>query len=136
MPADRVLVDTSVWIAHFNQPRHPLNPTLRSLQELGRACTTGMVLAELLQGARTQREVRIVDALTVTTTTLKDSLEAWKQAGRLSAQLRRKGLTISLLDCLLATTAVEHRVSVLSFDRHFRLIAKHFPLELEPAVPL
>jgi len=127
------LIDTSVWIEQATNPQHPLRPVVSNLLARRMACTTGPVLAELYQGTRSDQDLQAISSLLKTTQILQSSLETWIQAGSLAARLRKKGLTIALIDCLVAATAVEHHVALLTYDRHFRLIAKHFPLELEAA---
>jgi hypothetical protein len=129
LAADRVLIDTTVWIEHFRSRSYPLAPLLVSLREQGRACTCGVIIAELLQGSRSDRDSALAMSLAETTTVLADSMAAWERAGRLAALLRRKGQTIALLDCYLAALAVDHGAAMLSLDRHFKVIARHFPLE-------
>jgi len=129
LTAERVLIDTTVWIEHFRDRSYPLAPLLVSLREQGRACTCGTVVAELLQGSRSDRDTALALSLTETSTVLADSIAAWERAGRLAALLRRKGETIALLDCYLAALAVAHGAAILSLDRHFKTIARHFPLE-------
>jgi len=133
LPADRVLVDTSVWIEHFTLARHPSSAKLTALHEGGVLVTTGLVLAELLQGSQSAVDRAIHDGILATVPVAAETTESWLQAGRLWALLRRKGRPIPLMDCLLAAIAVEHRAALLSYDGHFREIAKHFPLEIEPS---
>jgi len=130
LPADRVLVDTSVWIEYLRKPSYPSGITLRHWLELGQACSTGLILGELLQGSKGSRDEEAVELLIAATQSLNPNLETWRQAGRLSARLRKKGITIPLFDCLLAALAVENKVSLFSLDGHFGVITAHFPLEL------
>lgn len=130
MPGSLVLVDTSVWIEHFRVRQHFLSPLLVSLREQGRACICGLVLAELLQGSRSKKDTELAKSLTETARMLPDAETTWRAAGELGAALRRKGLTIGLIDCYLAALAVEHHAEILTLDGHFKEIARNFPLEL------
>ena len=132
MPAKPVLIDTTVWIEHFRKSGHPLSPLLVSLREQGRACTCGVVIAELLQGARSEKDSDLAVSLAETTTVLSDNLAGWERAGRIASLLRHKGPTIPLVDCYLAALALNHDASILSLDGHFKTIARYFPLELCP----
>ena len=101
-----------------------------SLREQGRACTCGIVIAELLQGSRSEKDSDLALSLSETTKVLEDSLGAWEEAGRLAALMRRKGQALSLVDCYLAALAVENGAAILSLDKHFTIISRQFPLEL------
>ena len=130
MAADRVLVDTSVWIEYLRKPHYSLGPTLRHWLELGRACSAGPIFGELIQGSKSPNDEVAVEILFASTVVLNPTVETWRQAGRLSARLRKKGVTIHLFDCLLAALAVENGVSIASEDKHFKMISKNYPLEL------
>ena len=41
---------------------------------------------------------------------------------------RAKGLAISTIDAQIAAAAINHRCALLTVDRDFRGIARHFPL--------
>jgi predicted nucleic acid-binding protein len=89
-----------------------------------------LILGELTQGARGENDLLAIEALFAATKPLNPTVRTWRQAGILSAKLRKKGITIHLFDCLLAVLAVENAAALISYDRHFKLIATHYPLEL------
>ena len=41
---------------------------------------------------------------------------------------RSKGLAISSIDAQIAAAAINHRCTLLTLDRDFRGVARHFPL--------
>ena len=51
-----VIADTSVWIPFFNRPGSPEKATLDILIDADEIALVGVVLAELLQGCRTESE--------------------------------------------------------------------------------
>lgn len=124
-----VLVDTSAWIAYFRK-QEPLHSTVAALLETDRICCVGLVLAELLQGAKgkaeqaTLRDFPSVFPFIIETTLL------WVAAGDLSASLRRKGQTVGLADCFIAVAAKEYGATILTCDRHFDLLSDILGLEL------
>jgi len=130
-PPRRTLVDTSVWIEYLRNPALPGGDRLQSRLKKGALVTSGVVVAELLSGARSDRDRKLVEILLDAMDSLDCGRGAWAEAGRLSALLGDHGLKVPLTDCLLAVLAVENRVSLFSLDRHFGLIARHYPLELE-----
>jgi len=130
LAADRFLIDTSVWIEYLNDPRYQHGEALKHLMETGRAFIAGLVLAELIQGARAKQDLEAIEIIAAATVVLDSPLKVWKETGSLSRRLRQKGLTLPLQDCLLAVLAVENGLKLLSHDRHFQLIEKSYPLEL------
>jgi len=52
-----VLVDTSVWIQYFNKLNSKPGKSVEGLLREGRVVGTGIVLTELLQGAKIEEEL-------------------------------------------------------------------------------
>ena len=132
MTADcgRVLIDTSVLIEYLNDARSPVGPTLKGLLDRGQACIGGPILAELLQGARSSEDMKAIEILSGSATILDTPDEAWREAGIISRKLRKKGTVVPLLDCLIAAMAVRHEARLWSHDRHFKMIAGAYPLDM------
>jgi len=53
----------------------------------------------------------------------------WHKAAEMVFDLRRKGITSSSIDILIATLAIEYRCSLLHKDSHFELIAQNSSLK-------
>lgn len=134
MKDNRILVDTSAWIWFMKiKAPQPLVQFLNDALDANLVATNGLIIAELLQGARTDKEYG----------DLKESLSAlhylpfiphtFEQAGRIGFQLRRKGLSIPTTDLLIAQTAIENRCVLLHSDKHFETIAQFFPLQTTQA---
>jgi predicted nucleic acid-binding protein len=128
-----VLVDTSVWVELLRRSAHPMRPHLDSLVNTDRARLCGVIIAELLQGAVGPKEISAVEELANAVPLLESNDQTWIASGRLSHRLRQQGTTVGLVDCYIAALAQDHRCLLLSLDKHFPIIAKHFPLELDPA---
>jgi predicted nucleic acid-binding protein len=129
------LVDSSVLIDFFSK-RPPTDQTaalkrlLRSREEI---CVCGIILTEILQGIRSDREFRIVRDLLSDFTSLPIADATFRAAAELYRALRKKGVTIRKTnDCIIAAVAIEHRVPLLHSDRDFELIAAHSPLKVFP----
>ncbi len=117
-----VLVDTSVWMAFLNRPASPEKRVVDRLIDTDEAAIAGVVLAELLQGCRSQAESSLLRELLLALPYLAITQTTWIQAGELSAALRKKGLTLPVSDLVLAAAAIEHSCLVYSLDRHFQQI--------------
>ena len=118
----RVLIDTSIWIEFFNRDSSQPGDLLQQLLLEGRAATTGIILTELLQGAKLEKEFEAILSIVSAVPVLEATLETWVQAGRISFGLRRKGVTIPTTDLVIATIAIQNECQVFSLDPHFNKI--------------
>jgi predicted nucleic acid-binding protein len=119
MTRDGVIVDTSVLI-DFLKDKAPIAEAVAALITSKRIRTTGIIMAELLQGARTAQEEAYAVELLDGMPSVEVTSALWLKAGRLSCSLRRKGLTLPLSDIAIAALAIEHNLSVFTLDRHFK----------------
>jgi predicted nucleic acid-binding protein len=129
----RVLIDTSVWIAYFHA-RAPAG-VLEKVDELlsdGNFLFPKIVLAELIQGAHSEKNLDVLREFVEAFTIIGESADTWLEAGRLSFTLKKKGKTINLSDCYIAILAKEHKCSILTLDKHFKEIQKEAGLEILP----
>ena len=118
----KVLVDTSAWIDYFRgiEPCHSLVMALVNTQ---RICCVGVVLAELIQGAKSDKEVNVLRDFVHLFDFPEEGPWHWERAGVLSNKLRRQGRTVPLSDCYLAISAHANNVDILSKDNHLHEIA-------------
>ena len=119
----RVLIDTSVWIEFFRRHEPHYGIVSRLIDE-EQVCCTGIILAELMQGARSEKELAVLEDFPQVFTFIPETPQLWADAGRLSFQLRRKGLTIGLSDCFIAVAAASARAQVATLDSHFGVLCK------------
>ncbi len=118
---DKILVDTSVWIEFFKK-KEPWHSAVSGLIDDKRICCVGLVLAELLQGAKSEKELGVLRDFRHVFEFLDESVDLWQAVGELSHALVRKGKTIGLSDCYLAVAAKAHKAMILTLDRHFEVI--------------
>ncbi len=121
MIKDGVIVDTSVLI-DFLKNTEPNAKAVESLITAKRVFTTGIIMAELLQGIKSAKEQGYVTELLDGIPAVEVNSATWINAGRLACSLRRKGLTLPLTDIAIATVAIEHNLSVFTLDKHFEQI--------------
>jgi predicted nucleic acid-binding protein len=125
-----ILVDSSVWIDYFLGNDTPQVEILdRSLGV--RAVGVGdLVLAEVLQGFRNDKDYRIaksiMDELTVVEMLGKEL--AIKSADNFR-KLRKMGITIrKTADVIIATYCIEHKMPLLFSDKDFKPFVQHLHL--------
>ncbi|HEX7181275.1 MAG TPA: PIN domain-containing protein [Thermoanaerobaculia bacterium] len=130
-----LLVDTSVWIEVF---RKPSRLELTSVADLDEIVTCLPVIQEVLQGFLDERAFRLAReamfAFPIVESPLKS--EVFEEAAQLYRSARRAGVTIrSGVDCLIATCAIRHGLSVLHHDRDFSFLAQVSPLKQRKISP-
>lgn len=128
MKPDWVLVDTCAWIDFFRNASGALGGQLALLIEADRAAITGAVVAELLQGIKTEKERQSLEFVIASVAYLNTEERDWREAGLTMRQLRQQGIALPLTDALIATVAQRHQVNLLTIDKHFQ----HLPASLYP----
>lgn len=117
-----VIADTSVWIPFFNQSDSAEKRALDALIDADDVAIVGVVLAELLQGCRTQRDRdEVADAL-FALPYLEMTRETWVLAGETSSFLLRRGVTLPMSDLMVAALSLERQCPLYSLDAHFKKI--------------
>lgn len=130
MSAERVLVDTSVWVDYLRGDTPHIAEKLDGLIAAAEICVPKIVLAELLQGAKSGRDAAAVEEFPEAFTIIDQGPDTWVKAGNLSRRLRARGQTTHLVDCYIAVIADENGCAVLTLDEHFGEIQKVLPLRL------
>jgi predicted nucleic acid-binding protein len=125
----KVLIDTSVWIDFFRKSE-PAHSAVLILLDSDQVYCTGLILGELMQGAKGERELSVIKDFLHVFHFLPDSSRLWEKAGSLSFSLRRKGMTVGLADCFIAVSAVEAGVQLLTLDSHFDAIQSVVKLDI------
>ncbi|MCI0469250.1 MAG: PIN domain-containing protein [Nitrospirae bacterium] len=121
MIEDGVIADTSVLI-DFLKNTEPTAAMVETLIIEKRLFTTGIIVAELLQGVRSANEEAYVSELIGGIPIIELDSAIWLKAGKLSCSLRRKGVTLPLTDVAIATLCIEFNLSLFSLDNHFERI--------------
>lgn len=127
---DRILIDTSIWIAYFKASNPAIVELVENIMTVAEICVPRVVLAELTQGARTEQEVFAIGEFVGAFTILDQKDETWDKTGKLSFQMKRKGISISLVDCYIAVIANENQCKLLTLDKHFKEIKRFIKIEL------
>jgi predicted nucleic acid-binding protein len=123
-----ILVDTSVMIDYLkgmdNAKTRLLDKAIEFDIPFGISVYT---YQEVLQGARDENEFQLLKQYLSSQKVymLPNMIKSYEQAARLFFDLRRKGRTIrSIIDVLIAQTAIHYRMFLLHNDRDFDNIAE------------
>lgn len=117
-----ILVDTGVWIDFFEGKGTPQRHELRRIIENDEdVCLTGIVVTEILQGIRDERQNReIRDYLLEFPMMSPKGISSYIQAAEIYRKCARKGKTVrKTIDCLIAAIAIEHGLLLFHNDRDF-----------------
>ena len=133
MKADLFLVDTSVWLEVLPPGRGDarLRDRVSTLLSEDLAATTGMVLLELLGGARSETEYHRLKNMLSALHSINVGSSTWERASLLAFEARRHGLTLPFTDLLIATIAMEAEAVLVHRDRHFDALVSRSPLKVE-----
>jgi len=123
------IVDTSVWIDFLEGGSHWTKERLKQkIEDRESLLYTDLILLEIIQGV-SEREGREAIEQQFSSLVLAPQRRATTMlAAEIYQALQRKGLKIrSIIDCLIAATAIETGASILHKDRDFEFISKHYP---------
>ena len=126
-----ILVDSSAWIEFQRATGSSADRRLTSAIESNEPLATmGLILLEILAGARDEQQARDLRRLLdrCQLLPLEDPFD-FESAATLYRSCRREGITIRRLpDCLIAAVAMRTETALLHQDADFDAIARHAPL--------
>lgn len=126
-----IVVDSSVWIDFFNGVSTPEVDRLDALLGVTPLAIGDLILVEVMQGFRNERDVATARQLfrSLALLTMLGSSNPWKAADNYR-QLRRKGITVrKTIDGIIATACIEANLPLLFSDRDFQPYVEHLGLE-------
>ena len=113
-----VVVDTSVWVAYFRRTEPVVERTLDELIDADLVAMVPPVRLELILGCRKSQRASLANRIgalhpfPVTDPT-------WNMAERISMQMRDTGITLGLVDVLIAAVTSEHHARLWTLDKDF-----------------
>jgi predicted nucleic acid-binding protein len=130
MSVERILIDTSVWIEYLRNRSSSFSNRIDEILSKDEVYVPKIVIAELIQGAKSDREVSIIRDFLEAFNIIDQSEDTWFKAGELSFSLKRKGKIVNLTDCYIAVIAQENICQIFTLDEHFKDIQKSLPITL------
>jgi predicted nucleic acid-binding protein len=125
-----IIVDSSVWIDYFNGRDIPEVGTLDRLLEKELLAVGDLILVEVLQGFRQDKDYQTAKRLLTSLTVFEmlDTGIAIKSADNFR-YLRKKGITVrKTIDVMIATFCIEHNHELLFSDKDFAPFVEHLGL--------
>ena len=126
-----VVVDSSVWIDYFTGNETPETNYLDSLLGQELIAIGDLVLAEVLQGFRADKDFSKARDLLLSlhVVNMLDTTIALKSAANFRS-LRKMGLTVrKTVDSIIATYCIENRLPLLHADKDFQPFHQHLGLK-------
>lgn len=130
MSAKRILIDTSVWIEYFRDTSPQIAEKVDRMLDEDEIFIPKIVMAELIQGAKSAKELSVIQDFFKAFHVVDQKDDTWIKAGRLSFDLKKKGKKIHLLDCYIAIIAQESKCKIFTLNRHFHEIQRIFKIDL------
>lgn len=116
-----IMVDTTVWIDFFNNNLTPqvlrLENSIKNGEDL---CICGVILTELLQGIRAEKQYLKTKSYLENLIYLPMNYSTFLKSAEIFRYLRKRGITIRKpIDCMIAAVSVENNIPLLHNDRDF-----------------
>lgn len=111
-----ILVDTSVWISFLRKDDIDTQHILKRYLRKDDVFTVSAVFGELLQGVKSKREHRIVEAIWQSLPKV-DEQELFIKAGHLSNQHKLYARGVGLIDCYLLAACLENELALWTLDK-------------------
>ncbi len=129
---DRVLVDSSVWITYFRNQKSAQTEFLDELLDEDLIQIGDLILMEVLQGFRTDKQVLIArDRLALIPVAMLGGERMAIAAAENYRFLRAKGITVrKTIDMLIGTYCIANNIALLHSDRDFDPLEKHLGLKV------
>lgn len=127
-----ILVDSSVWIDHFRGRRTPETDWLNAALGHRPMVLGDLILAEVLQGFRTETEFRKARKALLRFPVIFMIGEAVAlRSAHNYRTLRSRGITVrKTIDCLIATCCMVRGLELLHADRDFDPFEEHLHLKV------
>ena len=127
-----ILVDSSVWIDFFAGKKSIHTDILfNSIEQSDDICICGLILAEVLQGVKSDKEFERVKGILLPLIYLPITKAMFVKSASIYRIIRKHGKTIrSPIDCMIASICIEHEVRLLHNDNDYDIIAHYSYLQI------
>ena len=122
-----VLIDSSAWIHSFRPDGDAaVRKSVQIALETGEAAWCDMVKLELWNGARGDKEKRVLREMELSVPLLPCSPDVWEEAFLIARSTRDRGQTIPATDLLIFACARVHGIGLLHADQHLAWLMNRF----------
>jgi len=124
------LVDTSVWIHALRPAGHvEIQARLKPLILNAQTSVTEWILLELMTGLAKSEQPSTLLQWFAPVPRVPFHPDWWDTAWDFAGRLRKHGVSPSAADCLIATIAIKHHVTLIHCDADFEAMTPILPLQ-------
>jgi predicted nucleic acid-binding protein len=127
----KYLVDTSIWIDFFRGNSQMIKHRMIQLLNENAICFNGIILSELMIGARNQKELDFIKDNFQGLIYLETDRDFFVYASEIGNRVQKGGKTISLSDLLILAHAKKNNLTVFTRDKHFEFLGQNFDFQYE-----
>ncbi|NNC80523.1 MAG: PIN domain nuclease [Acidimicrobiales bacterium] len=125
-----ILIDSSAWIEFLRDTGSAVCEAVDQLLEADIAICD-VVSMEILAGARDDQHLGQLRGLLARAVVLPTTAADYEQAAALYRTCRQRGETVrKLVDCLIASVAIQADVPILALDSDFEVLERHTALQI------
>ena len=126
-----ILIDTSAWVEFLRDTGSAVCARVDELLA-GDIATCHPIRMEVLAGARDERHLNDLRGLLARPALIPTEPVNYEEAAALYRICRRRGETVrKLIDCLIASVAIQAGTPLLHDDRDFEVLSRHTALQIE-----
>ncbi|BAS28303.1 twitching motility protein PilT [Limnochorda pilosa] len=128
-PAGRILVDSSLWVEYYH-PRgdEAVRTSIQEAIAQDRVATVSIIAAEVLRGARREKDLRAITSDFQAFDVLPLTMETGFDAGRVLADLDTRGQRVPTVDAMIAVAAARSGCELWHLsDGHYGVLAEAIP---------
>lgn len=125
------LVDTSIWVDFFRGKSEAIKNRILELAANNRIYYNGIVISELLTGAKNQKQFDFILDNFSGLKYLEMDKDFFIYSSKIIYQLKRSGITLPMSDVMIAAHARQHNLIVFSKDKHFELTGRKVGFQYE-----
>ncbi len=130
-----ILADTSIIIDFWRNP----DSEKRQIFENHEIAICPVIKAELIHGAKSEKEKRNIKEALNGLTFLTIDEEIWESLAEYLYRLKKSGVTVPFQDALIAAVCIKYDCPLWTLDKHFSKISEHLedlqlfnPFKAEP----
>jgi predicted nucleic acid-binding protein len=122
----KILVDSSVWIGFFKGIEEAKQ--LFQMIDSNMICTNDLIMTELVPSLIHKKETELVNLLS-SIEKIKIDID-WNGITKMQIQNLKNGLNrVGVPDLIIAQNAIQNKLTLYSFDKHFELMKKGIGLK-------
>ncbi len=124
-------VDSTLWVDFFKGKNKKVKDVILTLLDEDRIFYNGIVMGELLIGAMGEKEYHFIKDNFEGLKYLYTKKDTFERAAQIGFQLKKSGITVPFTDLLIASHCIDYQLTILTMDKHFKLIAKKEKLSVK-----